>query len=54
VKIQAAVLDFSGTTCDAHVIAPAYSFVKAFEEFKVPITMEEARKPMGLRKDMHI
>jgi len=36
------------------VIAPAYAFVEVFEKFKVPITMEEARVPMGLRKDLHI
>lgn len=53
-KVQGVILDFSGTTLDAHVIAPAYAFVKAFEVEGVKITMEEARKPMGLRKDMHI
>lgn len=53
-KLQGVILDFSGTTLDAHVIAPAYAFVKAFEVDGVSITMEEARKPMGLRKDFHI
>ena len=69
-KVQLAVLDWSGTTADAFVIAPAYAFVEVFEKYKasctefqvaqfnavaqVPISMEEARLPMGLRKDLHI
>jgi len=52
--LKAAILDWSGTTADAHVLAPAVSFVEVFEKHGVPITMEEARKPMGLRKDLHI
>lgn len=51
---EAVVLDFSGTTCDNWVIAPAVAFVETFREFDVPITMEEARLPMGLRKDLHL
>ena len=53
-SIQGLILDFSGTTLDAHVIAPAYAFVESFSKEGVQITMEEARKPMGLRKDLHI
>ena len=53
-KISGLILDFSGTTLDPHVIAPAFSFMEAFAKEGVPITMEEARKPMGLRKDLHI
>lgn len=52
--LQAAILDWSGTTADNFVIAPAYAFVKVFQEFKVPITMEEARSIMGLHKKLHI
>jgi phosphonoacetaldehyde hydrolase len=52
--IKAAILDFSGTTCDPFVIAPAAAFFETFKKNKVPITWEEARKPMGLRKDLHI
>lgn len=52
--LQAAILDWSGTTVDNWVIAPARAFVDVFAEFKVPITMEEARAPMGFRKDIHI
>lgn len=53
-KLRAAVLDWSGTTMDAYVIAPAKVFYDVFEKHNVPITMEEARGPMGLRKDLHI
>lgn len=53
-KLKAAVLDWSGTTVDKYVVAPAEVFVKVFNKHKVPITMQQARKPMGLRKDLHI
>ncbi len=52
--VRGVVLDWSGTTVDAYVIAPAVVFVDVFEKHKVPISMEEARLPMGLRKDLHI
>ena len=52
--LQAAILDWSGTTADKYVIAPAEVFRKVFEKYKVPISMAEARLPMGLRKDLHI
>ena len=53
-KIKAAILDWSGTLADAYVIAPAVVFVEVFKSQGVEITMEEARGPMGLRKDIHI
>lgn len=52
--IQAAILDWSGTTLDKYVIAPAVAFVEVFKKFEVPITMEEARGPMGLKEYLHI
>lgn len=52
--VKGVVLDWSGTTADAYVIAPAVVFVRVFEKHGVPISMEEARGPMGLRKDLHI
>jgi len=52
--LKAAILDWSGTCADNFVIAPAFAFVEVFEHHKVPITMAEARVPMGLRKDLHI
>ncbi len=53
-KVKGVVLDWSGTTADAYVIAPAVVFVEVFKKKDVEISMEEARGPMGLRKDLHI
>ena len=53
-KLKAAILDWSGTTADKYVIAPAVVFKEVFEKQGVPISMTEARQPMGLRKDLHI
>ena len=53
-KVKALILDWSGTTADAYVIAPARVFVEVFNKHGVEISMPEARGPMGLRKDLHI
>ncbi len=53
-KVKGLVLDWSGTTADAYVLAPAVVFVQVFKKHGVEITMAEARGPMGLRKDLHI
>ncbi|MCP4422652.1 MAG: phosphonoacetaldehyde hydrolase [Chloroflexi bacterium] len=53
-KVKGLVLDWSGTTADVYVIAPAVVFVQVFKKFGVEISMLEARGPMGLRKDLHI
>ena len=53
-KVKAVVLDWSGTTADAYVLAPAVVFVDVFKKHGVEISMPEARGPMGLRKDLHI
>lgn len=53
-KVQALILDWSGTTADAYVLAPAVVFVEVFKKHGVEISMTEARGPMGLRKDLHI
>ena len=53
-KVKGLVLDWSGTTADAYVLAPAVVFVDVFKKHGVEISMAEARGPMGLRKDLHI
>ena len=53
-KVKGVVLDWSGTTVDPYVIAPALVFVEVFRNQGVSITMDESRGPMGLRKDLHI
>ena len=53
-RVRAVILDWSGTTADAYVLAPAVVFVDVFRKHGVEISMSEARGPMGLRKDLHI
>src|SRR5690625_2799591 len=48
------MLDCSGTTMDRYVDAPAVVFYEVFKNYGVEISMQEAREPMGLRKDLHI
>ncbi|MFQ5971165.1 MAG: phosphonoacetaldehyde hydrolase [Alphaproteobacteria bacterium] len=52
--IQAVLLDWAGTTMDFGCMAPAVVFVDVFQRKSVPITMEEARAPMGAHKKVHI
>ena len=53
-QVKAVILDWSGTVADAYVLAPAVVFVQVFGKQDVEISMNEARGPMGLRKDLHI
>jgi phosphonoacetaldehyde hydrolase len=53
-KVKGLVLDWSGTTADIYVLAPAVVFVEVFQKHGIEISMAEARGPMGLRKDLHI
>ena len=52
--VRGAILDWSGTVCDAYVMAPARTFVEVFKTRGVEISMGRARGPMGLSKDLHI
>ncbi len=52
--LRAVVLDWAGTTVDFGCVAPAAAFVRAFAEAGVPISVAEARGPMGLPKWEHI
>jgi phosphonoacetaldehyde hydrolase len=53
-RIQAVLLDWAGTTMDFGCMAPAAVFVEVFKRKGVPITMAEARAPMGAHKRVHI
>ncbi len=53
-KLQAVLLDWAGTTMDFGCVAPAVVFVEVFKRQGVPISMEEARAPMGAHKRVHI
>jgi phosphonoacetaldehyde hydrolase len=52
--IRCIVLDWAGTTMDFGCMAPAVVFKQVFEKAGVPISMEEARIPMGAHKKVHI
>jgi phosphonoacetaldehyde hydrolase len=52
--LKAVILDWAGTTIDYGCYAPAVVFVQVFERKGVPITIAEAREPMGAHKKVHI
>lgn len=52
--LKGIILDWAGTTMDYGCYAPAVVFVQVYERKGVPITMEEARQPMGAHKRVHI
>jgi phosphonoacetaldehyde hydrolase len=52
--LRAIILDWAGTTMDYGCYAPAVVFLDVFERQGVPITMAEARVPMGAHKRVHI
>jgi len=53
-RLSAVVFDWAGTMIDHGSRAPMGVFVKAFAEFGVEITVDEARGPMGMAKRDHI
>jgi phosphonoacetaldehyde hydrolase len=53
-QLKAVVFDWAGTTVDHGSRAPMGAFVKVLSEFNVAITVDEARRPMGLPKWDHI
>ncbi|MCS6866866.1 MAG: phosphonoacetaldehyde hydrolase [Gemmataceae bacterium] len=53
-SIQLVVFDWAGTTIDHGCLAPAGAFVASFAARGVPVTLAEARGPMGLHKKDHI
>jgi len=52
--LKAVILDWAGTTVDHGCFAPAAAFQNAFSGFEVPITVAQARAPMGMAKWNHI
>jgi phosphonoacetaldehyde hydrolase len=53
-RLQAAILDWAGTTVDFGSFAPTRIFVEAFAQFDIEVSLDEARGPMGLGKWEHI
>jgi len=52
--VKLVIFDWAGTTVDYGCYAPAVVFVEVFKRRGVEITMEQARRPMGLKKLDHI
>jgi phosphonoacetaldehyde hydrolase len=53
-SLKAVILDWAGTTMDYGCYAPAVVFVEVYNRQDVPISIEEARVPMGAHKKVHI
>ncbi len=53
-RLDLVILDWAGTTVDYGCFAPAVAFVEACEQVGFKLNIEEARVPMGLKKDEHI
>lgn len=52
--VQAVVFDWAGTMVDFGSLAPLVAFLKVFESEGVPVSLAEARAPMGIEKRTHI
>jgi phosphonoacetaldehyde hydrolase len=52
--LQAVVLDWAGTTVDFGSRAPVLAVMEAFRRIDVPVSVEEARGPMGMAKRDHL
>ncbi len=53
-KVKALILDWAGTMIDYGSFSPVNVFLSVFSKKGVEITVEEARKPMGMLKYDHI
>ena len=49
-KIECIIMDWAGTAVDYGCFAPVAAFLKAFKEIGITISMEQARRPMGMAK----
>lgn len=50
-QLQAVIFDWSGTLVDFGSLAPTQIFVDAFASFNIPLSLEQARGPMGLSQE---
>lgn len=53
-KIEAVIFDWAGTTVDFGCFAPLEVFINIFKKKDIDVSIEEARKPMGMLKIDHI
>ncbi|GMA61269.1 phosphonoacetaldehyde hydrolase [Alicyclobacillus fastidiosus] len=52
--IRAVIFDWAGTVVDFGCFAPIYGLVEAFQAFGVDVSLDAARRDMGLAKRDHI
>jgi len=52
--LKAIIVDWAGTVIDYGSLGPVAAFREVFSRHNVPITMDEAREPMGMHKKAHI
>lgn len=53
-KIECIIMDWAGSAVDYGCFAPVAAFLQAFGEIRVNVTLEQARRPMGMAKIDHI
>ena len=53
-KIQAVILDFSGTIIDPFVIAPSLSFVEVLKKYGIIVSMEQIRPYIGSKNELNV
>lgn len=53
-RIECIIMDWAGSAVDYGCFAPVAAFLNAFKEIGLNITMEQARRPMGMAKIDHI
>ena len=52
--LKSVILNWAGTTMDYGCFAPAIVFIEVYKRKGIPITIEQAREPMGAHKKVHI
>jgi len=52
-NVKAVILDWAGTSVDYGCLGPAKVFVEVFKKWNIGLTVDQARKPMGLAKRDH-
>jgi phosphonoacetaldehyde hydrolase len=52
--LRAVIFDWAGTAVDFGSMAPVAAFAAAFDDARVPVSVDEIRKPMGLEKRRHL
>lgn len=53
-RIECVIMDWAGSAIDFGCFAPVSAFIESFKAIGIAITLEEARRPIGLNKIDHI